>query len=44
MTFTIMVFSSDPLNDVLKITHDNFNIKLNKHNLAARHPLKFVGT
>ena len=41
MTFTFMVISSDPLNDVLKVTHDNLNIKLNKHNLAALHPLKF---
>ena len=44
MTFTFMVISSDPLNDVLKVTHDNLNIKLNKHNLAALHPLKFDGT
>ena len=44
MIFTIMVISSEPLSDLLKITHDNLNIKLNKHNLAGRHPLKFVGT
>ena len=44
MTFTIMVISSDSLNDVLKVTHDNLNTKLIKHNLAARHPLKFDGT
>ena len=44
MIFTIMVISSEPLSDLLKITHDNLNIKLNKHNLAGCHPLKFVGT
>ena len=35
-----MYISSDPLNDELKIIHDKMNTILNKHNIAAYHPLK----